>query len=258
MDCSHAIFALLLLAPCENGGGEIADSAIADSLASPARLEADRETDALRRPDLVLEFFEIEPGMTVLDLFSGAGYYTEIVSRIVGENGKVVAHNNEAYLAYAEDGIAERYSGDRLANVEHLTAEANSLELPDNTFDAALAMLTWHDFYYLDLENGWPDIDEKLVVRKLCSALKPGAVLGVTDHVATAGSEAETSAQNLHRIDPQRIRKDFSDSCFEYEGEINVLRNPDDDLSQPMFAEGIRGQTDRVVYRFRKKLEQPE
>jgi predicted methyltransferase len=255
MSCSHAVFTLLLLAPCENGGGETMDTAIAESLASPARLESDRKNDALRRPDLVLEFFEIEPGMTVLDLFSGAGYYTEIVSRIVGENGKVLAHNNEAYLAYAKDGIAERYSGDRLANVEHVTAEANSLELPSNTFDAALAMLTWHDFYYLDPENGWPDIDEKLVVRKLCSALKPGAVLGVTDHVATAGSDAENSAQNLHRIDPQRIRNDFSDSCFKYEGEINVLRNPDDDLTQPMFAKGIRGQTDRVVYKFRKKQE---
>ena len=229
------------------------DTAIAESLASPARLESDRKNDALRRPDLVLEFFEIEPGMTILDLFSGAGYYTEIVSRIVGENGKVLAHNNEAYLAYAKDDIAERYSGDRLANVEHVTAEANSLELPSNTFDAALAMLTWHDFYYLDEENGWPAIDEAALMQKLCSALKPGAVLGLTDHVAADGSNPQESGQALHRIDPQRIKDDLAGSCFEYEGEINVLRNPDDDLNQPMFAQGVRGRTDRVVYKFRRR-----
>ena len=36
-------------------------------------------------------------------------------------------------------------------------------------------MLTWHDFYYLDEENGWPPIDEDRMVETLCTALKPGA-----------------------------------------------------------------------------------
>ena len=253
MDCTHAILALFLLVPGVSSGGNSIDMAIAESLASPERIELDRKSDPLRRPDLVLEFFKIKPGMTVLDLFSGGGYYTEIVSRVVGENGKVVAHNNEAYLHFAKDSLDSRYAGNRLPNVEHVTAEANDLELPANTFDAALAMLTWHDFYYLDEENDWPAIDETALVQKLCDALKPGAVLGLSDHAAVSGSIPEESGQALHRIDPQRIRSDLAGSCFEYEGEIKVLRNPDDDLSQPMFAQGIRGRTDRVVYKFRRK-----
>lgn len=253
MDCPHAIVALFLLALCENSGGASMDMAIAESLASPDRVEADRSSDPLRRPDLVLEFFELKAGMTVLDLFSGGGYYTEIVSRIVGEEGKVVAHNNEAYLAFARESLEGRYTSNRLSNVERITAEADELNLPVNTFDAALAMLTWHDFYYLDEENGWPAIDEAALMQKLCSALKPGAVLGLTDHVAVSGSSPEESGQVLHRIDPQRVRNDLVGSCFEYEGEINVLRNPDDDLSQPMFAQGVRGRTDRVVYKFRRR-----
>ena len=255
MNCAHAMLTLFLLAPCEISGGNSMDMAIAESLASPERIELDRKSDPLRRPDLVLEFFELKPGMTVLDLFSGGGYYTEIVSRIVGENGKVVAHNNEAYLAFAREGLEERYAGNRLSNVKRVTAEADKLDLPANTFDAALAMLTWHDFYYLDEENGWPAIDEAALMQKLCSALKPGAVLGLTDHVAVSESNPEESGQALHRIDPQRIRNDLADSCFEYEGEINVLRNPDDDLNQPMYAQGVRGRTDRVVYKFRRRSE---
>ena len=253
MDCARAILVLFLLAPCGISAGNSINMAIAESLASPDRIELDRKSDPLRRPDLVLEFFEIKPGMTVLDLFSGGGYYTEIVSRIVGEDGKVVAHNNEAYLAFARESLEGRYSGDRLENVERITAEADELNLPANTFDAALAMLTWHDFYYLDEENGWPAIDYAALMQKLCSALKPGAVLGLTDHVATGGTNPQESGQELHRIDPQRIKDDLAGSCFEYEGEINVLRNPDDDLSQPMFAQGVRGRTDRVVYKFRRK-----
>jgi predicted methyltransferase len=253
MDCAHALLTLFLLTPCESSGGNSIDIAIAESLASPQRIELDRTSDPLRRPDLVLEFFELKPGMTVLDLFSGGGYYTEIVSRIVGDDGKVVAHNNEAYLAFAKDSLEGRYTGDRLSNVERVTAEADQLDLPASAFDAALAMLTCHDFYYLDAENGWPAIDETALVQKLCSALKPGAVLGLSDHVAASGSNPEETGQALHRIDPQRIRNDLAGSCFEYEGEINVLRNPDDDLSQAMFAQGVRGRTDRVVYKFRRK-----
>jgi predicted methyltransferase len=244
---------LFLLAPCDDGGGKSAEMAIAESLASPERLEQDRGSDPLRHPDQVLAFFGIEPGMTVFDLFSGAGYYTEIVSRIVGEKGTVVAHNNGAYLAYAKDTLAVRFADDRLPNVERITAEADELVLPEVSFDAALAMLTWHDFYYLDEENGWPAIDEEALTAKLCAALKPGAVLGISDHVATAGANPAESAQQLHRVDPERIKADLSDSCFEFEAEISILRNTEDDHNKPVFAEGIRGHTDRVVYKFRRK-----
>lgn len=252
MNCTPAIISFFLLAPCDDGGGKSFDTAIAESLASPDRLEQDRDKDSLRHPDQVLTFFEIEPGMTVLDLFSGGGYYSEIVSRVVGESGKVVAHNNEAYVAYEKDQLAQRFAANRLPNVERITAEADELELPEASFDAALAMLTWHDFYYLDEANGWPPIDEQALVNNLCKVLKPGAVLGISDHVAVTGADPAESAQNLHRIDPQQIKADLAGSCFTFEGEISILRNPNDDHSQPMFAEGIRGRTDRVIYKFRR------
>jgi predicted methyltransferase len=253
MNCTQAIFSFFLLAPCNDGGGKSFETAITESLSAPDRLQQDRDKDSTRHPDQVLAFFEIRPGMTVLDLFSGGGYYSEIVSRIVGENGKVVAHNNEAYIAYEKDRLDLRFDDNRLTNVVRITAEANELELAENTFDAALAMLTWHDFYYLDEENGWPSIDEQTLIDKLCKALKPGAVLGISDHVATAGADPTESAQSLHRIDPEQIKTDLAGGCFKFEGEIDILRNPEDDHSQAMFAEGIRGQTDRIVYKFRRE-----
>jgi len=252
MGCAQAVLALFLLTPCEEGGGAL-DKAIAESLAAPERIETDRQRDPLRRPDQVLEFFEIRPGMTVLDLFSGSGYYTEIVSRVVGDDGKVVAHNNQAYIDYEKDKLEIRYANGRLENVERITAEADDLDLPADTFDAALAILTWHDFYYDDLQNNWPAVDRALLVRNLCRTLKPGAVLGIADHVAAEGSDPAVSGKNLHRVDPKWIRDDLEGSCFEYEGELNVLRNPNDPLEKPMYAEGVRGRTDRVVYKYRRR-----
>lgn len=253
MNCASAVMTLLLLAPCDPPGGDTINLAIAEALASPDRFAADRESDPLRRPDLVLDFFGIAQGMTVLDLFSGGGYYSEVLSRVVGDSGRVVAHNNQAYLSYAKDTLASRYADGRLPNVERVTAEADQLEFPPNTFDAALAILTWHDFYFADLENHWPAVDRKSLTTTLCSALKPGAVLGVIDHAAAPGSDPAQTAQPLHRIDPERLRQELSGTCFEYEGELDALRNPEDDLSLSVFTKGIRGRTDRFIFRFRRK-----
>jgi len=229
------------------------DMVIAEALASPARPESDRLKDPLRRPDQVLAFYEIGPGMKVLDLFSGGGYYTEIVSAVVGSEGQVVAHNNNAYLAFVGEELDKRFADGHLSNVKRITAEAADLELPEASFDAALAILTWHDFYIADPDNGWPAIDEPALTQKLCAALKPGAVLGVIDHVALAGTDPHETGEKLHRIDPARIKADLAGGCFEFEGEINVLRNPADDHSKLVFDPTIRGKTDRVVYKFRRQ-----
>ncbi len=235
-----------------NGFAE-SSTVIGQSLDSPDRQDVDRARDANRHPGEILAFFDISPGMTVLDLFSGGGFYTEIVSRIVGEEGRVLAHNNEAYLAFVKAEVKNRYRDGRLANVTQVTAEANDLELEAASVDAVLAILTWHDFYYVDTANSWPRIDAGGVVDTLCSAVRPDGVLGVVDHVAIAGSDPWKSGQDLHRIDPERIKADLAGSCFEFDGEISALRNPADDTAKSMSDPSIRGKTDRVVYRFRRR-----
>ena len=52
---------------------------------------------------------------------------------------------------------------------------------------------------------------------------------------------------------PERIGDDLVSDCFIFEGEISTLRNSPDDHSQSVFAEGIRGRTDRVVCKFHQK-----
>ena len=66
-----------------------AADAIDEALKHPQRREEDFDRDARSKPKEVLGFFGVKPGMTVVDLFAGSGYYTEIISRIVGPRGKV-------------------------------------------------------------------------------------------------------------------------------------------------------------------------
>jgi predicted methyltransferase len=226
--------------------------ALANALKAPGRLPDDLQQDASRKPAEVLAFFGVKPGMTVLDLFSGGGYYTEILSALVGPSGRVYAHNNSPYLDFDKDPIAKRYQDPaRLANVERFIAENNALELPDNKFDFVLMSMVYHDVYLVDEEHGWPRIDAPKMLAEIFASMKPGAVLGVIDHVAAAGSPPETG-NTLHRIDPELLKREITAAGFVLDAQSDILRNPADDHTLAVFDPNIRGKTDRVVLRFRK------
>jgi predicted methyltransferase len=233
----------------------IAQPAAADAaLKNPQRSPADRTQDDRRKAAAVLEFFGIQPGMAVLDLYSGGGYYSELLSYLVGPEGRVVAHNNTPYLSFAGTEIAERYREGRLPNVEQLIAENNELDLPVQRFDAVVMIKAYHDVYFVDDEIGWARIDRPEFLREVFDAMKPGAVLGIVDHAAAPGAAPE-SGGTLHRIDPEVIKSDMKAAGFVLEAQSNILRNPKDDYSTRVFDESVRDRTDRVVMRFRKPLQ---
>ena len=253
MSCSTVMFSLFLMSPCGQGGSDEISEAVAAAVANPQRPAEDIKKDAARKPDQVLSFFNIKPGMTVLDLFSGGGYYTEMLNTVVGEDGKVIAHTNEAYIPFSGEIYQKRYVDGRLAQAETIVAEADDLELKENSLDAAMLVLTWHDFLFADEKGGWHAIDEALLIDKLCTAMKPGGVLGLIDHVANSGGESEQVAKDLHRIDPQVVRDTFAKSCFSLDAEAEFLRNGDDDHTLAVFDKSIRGKTDRFVFKFIRK-----
>ncbi len=230
---------------------DLAELAVLSALANAERPAADRARDASRQSAAVLGFFGVTPGMTVLDLYSGGGYYTEILSRLVGPKGRVVAHNNTPYLQFAKDELATRYVGGRLPNVEQLIAENNALSLPAATFDVVLMTDVYHDVYLDDEKNGWSRIEAPKMLATIYSSMRPGAVLGVVDHVAAPGISLEQAAA-LHRIDPDLLKRDLQAAGFAFDGESDVLRNPADDGSRPVFDPAVRGHTNQVVYRFRR------
>lgn len=248
---------LLFVSACGQQAEETTPSPVVDTdvyttaVASSRRSDADRARDASRRPGQVLEFFAIAPGMTVLDLFSGGGYYTEILSGVVGVKGKVVAQSNQAYLEYVGDEFSARYADDRLPNVEILMAENNELELDAKCFDAITMVLSYHDLYYAEPQRGWPKIDPAKLLAELFKSLKPGGVLGVIDHYAEAGSPRETGG-TLHRIDPSIVIAELEAAGFALDAKSSLLRNTGDDHSKGVFDPSVRGNTDRFVLRFVK------
>ncbi len=78
------------------------------AVSSTARPEADRKRDALDQPAALLRLAGIKPGMQVADLMAADGYYTELLSRIVGTKGHVLMLNNAA-LRRLESRLAEAH-----------------------------------------------------------------------------------------------------------------------------------------------------
>ena len=225
-------------------------SVYAAALANPTRPDADRARDAARNPAEVLEFLGIAPGMTTLDMFSGGGWYAEIIAHVVGENGALFAHTNQAYRNYVGEALAERFSEDRLPQVKIINAENNQLSLDENSLDAVTLIQSFHDIYHVDPDNKWAEIDGPAFLVELKKGLKPGGIVGIVDHCAAAGAPPETG-ETLHRIDPELVMTLMEEAGFIFEAGSDLMRNPDDDHSQSVFAEGLRGNTDRFVLRFR-------
>lgn len=238
-------------APEQTAQTETADSIYTLAVASDQRPEADRARDARRKPAEVLQFLGIDRGMTVLDMFSGGGYYTEILARVVGDEGHVIAHSNKAYLNFVGEEFEKRYLDGRLSNTEILMAENNELSLEPESLDAVMLVLSFHDLFYADAENGWPEFDVEAFLAELHQGLRAGGIVGIIDHSAAAGSPSDTGG-TTHRIDAAIVIDAMTAAGFMLDGQSDILRNADDDYDKSVFEPELRGKTDRFVMRFVK------
>jgi predicted methyltransferase len=215
---------------------------VAAAVASPARA-ADAKDDDRRHIAAIMAFSEVKPGDTVLELVPGSGYWTRVFSAIVGKDGKVYAAVPAPMEKYSEKTKA---LPDELANVEVLMQPADALSAP-TPVDVAFTAQNYHD--YPDAFMG--PTDPALLNAAVFAALKPGGLWIVIDHAAEAGSGLRDT-ETLHRIDPATVREQAEAAGFEFVGESDVLRNPDDDHTLKVFDPKVRGVTDQFVYKFRK------
>lgn len=246
------ILALILaaLAPCTGAAAGIQPAAgdpIDLALAHPHRSAADRQRDATSHPAEVLRFAGAQEGLTVLDVLAGDGYYSEILARVVGPSGKVYLHNNQAYLGLLRR-VPDRRRGEGVDALEIYVREIPDIDLRSESVDLVLLVKVYHDLYYVN--NGW-NVPPGPFFDTITRVLKPGGVLLVIDHRAPDGSGA-AFAQNRHRIAADFAREDLTGRGLRFDGESDVLANPDDDRLGSPFAADLRGRTDRFVQRYRK------
>ena len=219
----------------------------------PERLEFDLGRDGTRHPERILEFFQIEPGMRVADIQAGNGYYTELLSRIVGPEGRVFAVNSTITQRLYGKFLTSRLERDefdasnvvRIDEPELESGPLTEMELPED-LDRVLLVRFYHDF-------GWMQVDRDAFNQTIFESLAPGGVFGIVDHHAAEGRGIDDGG-TLHRVEASLVKAELEAAGFVLEAESYVLNDPTDGHDFNIFADNQarRDRTDRFVYFFRK------
>ncbi len=233
------------LAACQSTMDASSTDTFAQNLINSDRPASDKERDVGRKPAEVVDFFGIQDGMTVLEILSSGGYYTEILSQRVGSKGKVIAQNNRFILDIFDGRFAKELDGrlanKRLNNVEHYVKEFGEFDI-ENQVDVVTIVLNYHDMY-----SNFPKAKRMKVLQQIKKSLKPGGTVGVIDMESNNGNQ-----KDLHRISQDLVINDFADAGFKLEAKADFLKNPADDYSKVVFDKAVRGKTDRFVFKFVK------
>jgi predicted methyltransferase len=248
---SRRVHLSVALAACATAG-LIAGAAsvpayITSAIASSSRPDKDRDRDVNRKPDLVIAFAGIKPGMKVGELMPGGGYFSRLFCQIVGPAGHLYTISMIPAVKRdppPPDAAAAAPTANACTNVTADSQDASALKLPTGLD------VIWTSENYHDLHNayfGKPDI--KAFDRAVYDALKPGGVFIIEDHAAAAGSGARDT-ETLHRIDPELVKQEVTSAGFVFVAGSDVLHNAEDGHDAKVFE--LKGRSDKFLFKFRK------
>ena len=208
------------------------------------RSDADRVMDQRRAPEKLLEFYDVRPGMRVLDLSAGAGYNTELLARVVGPTGVVYAQNSRYFLENSIKGrFDERLKKPVMGRVIHLVREFDDPVPPEvRNLDLVTFNFNYHDMV-------WLGVDRAKMNRAVFNALKSGGIYIVADHSGRPGTGI-SEAKTLHRIEESVVRREVEAAGFRLAAEAGFLRNPEDPRDASVFKPKVPN--DEFVLKFVK------
>jgi predicted methyltransferase len=217
---------------------------IAEAVADKARPAADTERDASRKPAETLAFAGVKPGDAVVELAPGRGYYTRLLSAVVGPKGSVTTVSSIPKPDAPPSPVKAIAEDPHYANVHPTFQKLAEVKLPPDT-DVVWTTQNYHDFHNI------PDFNVATLNKTVFDALKPGGTYFVLDHAAAAGSGTRDT-NTLHRIDEETVKQEVKAAGFELAGESGILRNKDDPRTAKVFEPPIQGHTDQFLLKFRK------
>jgi predicted methyltransferase len=244
-----AAIVLTVLSPLSAHADRQTPAIVTAAVADPRRPADQVRLDPARKPAQLLAFSELKAGDRVADFMPGNGYFTRIMSNVVGANGHVYAFLPTEQLANCAPG---EVAGTKMLEHDPGYANVSVLSAATANFNLASLDVIWTAQNYHDLHDSFMGpANVAALNRAFFKALKPGGIYLVIDHIAESGSGLRDT-ESLHRIDPLRLRKEIEAAGFRLDAQSDLLRHPQDDHTSSVFDAKVRGQTDQAVYRFRK------
>ncbi len=205
-------------------------------LTNTNRPQAERNIDAVRKPNEVMAFFGVKDGQKVADIFASRGYYTAILSQLVGPQGIVYSANPAP-----RQELHDRLKQPGMGNVRVIDGPFDKLALPqDGSLDFVILHLDYHEIA--------AEIRRPMNAR-IFAALKRGGSYGVVDHSAKDGV-GDSEAKTLHRMDKLLVIKEATSVGFRLAEEGKMLSRPED--TRDFSVVKIRDKSDRFVLKFVK------
>ena len=253
-------------ADTQSAAAKAPDPALVKAVADPARNPKFVARDPSRHPAEELTFFGLGPKMTVVEVWPGGGYWTEILAPYLKTSGHYIAAVTVSGESEEEDkGTAAwrtkmEAQKDRIGTltISHL-GKGHYEVAPPNSVDLIVTFRNLHNW----MDGGY--VDEAL--KGLYTALKPGGILGIEDHRGLDTKPQDPKAKSGY------VRQDYTIALarkagFEFVGASEINANPKDTKEYPegvwtlppTLALGDKdrakyvaiGESDNYVLKFRK------
>ena len=222
-------------------------SKIDQIMAGPQRSDTNRARDVYRHPKETLAFFGVKPESTVIEIWPGGGWYTEILSPLQREKGKYIA----AFPAQSVKGL--QTFKDKLAKYPDLYDKTVIMPLgipdkwnirPEGGADVVLTFRNVHNWIN-------DNLTDKFMVA-FFEALKPGGVLGIVEHRAKPGTTPKESDATGYVAEAWIIERAQA-AGFKLDARSEINANPNDTKD---YAKGVwtlppaltLGETDKAKY----------
>jgi len=212
-------------------------AALDTAIAGEHRSEENKSRDKFRRPKETLAFFGFRSNMTVVEIWPGGGWYTEILAPALKDSGKLYAAQYSVNPSY---GYQRRYFGAFLSKLGahpklYRDVEITTLDFPyalniapAGSADMVLTFRNAHNW----VNPGYGTMAAPLSFKVMFDALKPGGVLGVVDHRWPDPENEDPKAENGY-VSEERIISLAKAAGFELAARSDMNRNPKDDHDHP-------------------------
>lgn len=248
------IAALLTLIGC---GKPAVDEAPAPAASAPAEVEDtshNRLSAALaaqpddvkarypfRHPQETMEFFGIEPGMTVMEALPGGGWYSKILLPVLGKEGQLIGADyapemyakfgffDEDYLAAKKTWVAdwtadaESWRGDDSAAVTAFVLGSQPAEMADNT-DAVLFIRALHNLARFEGDGGFLTT----ALQNAFTMLKPGGIVGIVQHRGRDNMSDEWASGENGYLKQNFVIAQMEAAGFEFVASSDINMNGND------------------------------
>ncbi len=228
------LLALLLLGCCSWTYAAETPNSLSQIIAGKQRSVVHKDRDQYRHPQQTLEFFEVKNNMTVVEIWPGEGWYTEILAPYLKDKGKLYAahFSSDAKSPFLKKSlqkfISKLHSHPKIYGKVELTTlqPPNALQIaPDGTADRVLTFRNVHN---------WMKADQAATVfNAMFKALKSGGILGVVEHRNTAGLKPQDPHAASGYVSEDYVIELARNAGFEFLGKSEINANPKDTKDYP-------------------------